>query len=185
MERGCQVAITTSRLPSKKTLELINDLVNSLPGCKKIARGKKSFAALLEEATICGARHLAFMWDRRGMPSLLLFYSVTLKRWEPYFLKIGGVVTRRDFPIYISRRPPAKSAVIIDEAGGELGDIFVEIFQYPKVYSLEKVRGRFDTIILIKKGERYVVEILGKDLGPRASTLKIREVAYRYDMPQL
>ncbi|MFN7106396.1 MAG: ribosomal biogenesis protein, partial [Pyrobaculum sp.] len=177
MERGCQVAITTSRLPSKKTLELVNDLANSLPGCKKIARGKKSFATLLEEAAICGARYLAFVWDRRGMPSLLLFYNVTFKRWEPYLLKIGGVVTRRDFPIFVSRRPPARSAVIVDETGGELGDIFVEIFQYPKVYSLEKVRGRFDTIILVKRGEGYIVEILGEDLGPRASTLKIREVA--------
>ncbi|MGC9130547.1 MAG: ribosomal biosynthesis protein, partial [Pyrobaculum sp.] len=72
MERGCEVVITTSRNPSKKTLELVNDLANSLPGARKIIRGKRSFTVLLEEAVACGARYIAFIWDRRGMPSALL-----------------------------------------------------------------------------------------------------------------
>jgi U3 small nucleolar ribonucleoprotein protein IMP4 len=69
--------------------------------------------------------------------------------------------------------------VIVDLAGGELGDIFAEVFHYPLLYDLGAVRGRFDTVVLIKKGEGYVVEFLGPDLGPRASSLKIKKVIYR------
>ena len=176
----CRVAITTSRGPSKITLELVNDFVNSLPGTAKIARGKKSFMALLEEAEFCGAQYIAFIWDRRGMPSALLFYDIGLGVWKPYLLLISGVRTRKDFPVFVARRPRARSAVIVDLAGGELGDIFSEVFHYPLVYDLDATRGRFDTVILIRRGEGYVVEFLGPDLGPRASLLKIRKVLYRH-----
>jgi len=176
----CRVAITTSRGPSKITLELVNDLVNSLPGTVKIVRGKKSFTALLEEAESCGAQYIAFIWDRRGMPSALLFYDIGLGVWKPYLLLISGVRTRKDFPVFVARRPRARSAVIVDLAGGELGDIFSEVFHYPLVYDLDATRGRFDTVILIRRGEGYVVEFLGPDLGPRASLLKIRKVLYRH-----
>jgi len=175
----CRVAITTSRDPSKITLELVNDFVNSLPGTAKVVRGKKSFTALLEEAVSCGARYIAFIWDRRGMPSALLFYDVGLGAWKPYMLLISGVKTRRDFPVFVARRPPARSAVIVDLTRDELGDIFAEVFQYPLLYDLDAVKGRFDTVVLIKKGEGYVVEFLGPDLGPRASSLKIKKVIYR------
>ncbi|MCC6067437.1 MAG: ribosomal biosynthesis protein [Pyrobaculum sp.] len=177
---ACRVAITTSRGPSKITLELVNDFVNSLPGTAKVVRGKKSFTALLEEAVSCGARYIAFVWDRRGMPSALLFYDVGLGAWKPYMLLISGVRTRRDFPVFVARRPRARSAVIVDLAGGELGDIFAEVFHYPLVYDLGAVRGRFDTVVLVRRGEGYVVELLGPDLGPRALSLKIRKVLYRY-----
>lgn len=176
---SCRVALTTSRSPSKITLELVNDLVNSLPGVAKIVRGKKSFMALLEEAVACGARYVAFVWDRRGMPSALLFYDIDRRAWKPYMLRISGVRTRRDFPVFVARRPPARSAVIVDLTRGELGDIFAEVFQYPLLYDLDAVKGRFDTVVLIKKGEGYVVEFLGPDLGPRASSLKIKKVIYR------
>lgn len=177
---SCEVVITTSRLPSKKTLELINDLVNSLPRVEKIVRGKKSFTSILEEAVIRGARHIAFIWDRRGMPSALLFYDVVNKMWKPYMLKISGIKTRRELPVFTSRRPPAKSAVVVDLAGGELGDIFAEIFRYPLVYDLDAVRGLFDTVVLVRPGNRYVVEVLGRDLGPRATLIKIAKVIYRH-----
>jgi ribosomal biogenesis protein, containing Brix domain len=177
---SCRVAITTSRGPSKITLELVNDFVNSLPGTAKIVRGKKSFTALLEEAMSCGARYIAFIWDRRGMPSALLFYDINLKAWKPYMLLISGVRTRRDFPVFVARRPRARSAVIVDLAGGELGDIFAEVFHYPLIHDLDAVRGRFDTVILIRRGEDYVVELLGPDLGPRALSLKIRKVLYKH-----
>lgn len=91
---ACRVAITTSRGPSKITLELVNDFVNSLPGTAKVVRGKKSFTALLEEAVSCGARYIAFIWDRRGMPSALLFYDVGLGAWKPYMLLISGARPR-------------------------------------------------------------------------------------------
>ena len=175
----CRVAITTSRDPSKITLELVNDFVNSLPGTAKVVRGKKSFTALLEEAVSCGARYIAFIWDRRGMPSALLFYDVGLGAWKPYMLLISGVKTRRDFPVLVARRPRARNAVIVDLAGGELGDIFAEVFHYPLLYDLGAVRGRFDTVVLVRRGEGYVVELLGPDLGPRALSLKIRKVLYR------
>ncbi|ABP51487.1 MULTISPECIES: ribosomal biogenesis protein [Pyrobaculum] len=177
---SCEVVITTSRLPSKKTLELINDLVNSLPGVEKVVRGKKPFTSLLEEAVIRGARYIAFIWDRRGMPSALLFYDVVNKMWKPYMLKISGIKTRRELPVFTARRPPAKSAVVVDLAGGELGDIFAEIFRYPLVYDLDAVRGLFDTVILVRPGDRYVVEVLGRDLGPRATVIKIAKVIYRH-----
>ncbi|MEM1597758.1 MAG: ribosomal biosynthesis protein [Pyrobaculum sp.] len=180
MERGCQVVITTSRLPSKKTLEVVNDLVNSLPGTRKIVRGKKSFFDLLEEAVGCGARYIAFIWDRRGMPSALVFYDVVNKMWKPYMLKISGVKTRREYHALVVRRPPAKSAVVVDLAGGELGDIFTEVFRYPLVYELDRVKGLFDTVVLIRREEGgYLVEILGEDLGPRASAIKIKKVVYK------
>jgi U3 small nucleolar ribonucleoprotein protein IMP4 len=180
MERGCEVIITTSREPSKKTLELVNDLTNSLPGARKIIRGKRSFTVLLEEAVACGARYIAFIWDRRGMPSALLFYDVANKRWKPYMLKISGIKTRRELPVFVARRPPAKSAVIVDMAGGELAEILAEVFHYPIIYSLDAVRGLFDTVILITRREGYLVELLGGDLGPRASSIKIRKVVYRH-----
>jgi U3 small nucleolar ribonucleoprotein protein IMP4 len=174
------VAITTSRGPSKITLELVNDFVNSLPGTAKVVRGKKSFTALLEEVVSCGARYIAFIWDRRGMPSALLFYDVGLRAWKPYMLLISGVRTRRDLPVFVARRPRARSAVIVDLAGGELGDIFAEVFHYPLLYDLGAVRGHFDTVVLVRRGEGYVVELLGPDLGPRALSLKIRKVLYRH-----
>ncbi len=180
MERSCEVVITTSRNPSKKTLELVNDLANSLPGARKIVRGKRSFTALLEEAVACEARYIAFIWDRRGMPSALLFYDVANRRWKPYMLKISGMKSRREFPVFVARRPPAKSAVIVDMAGGELGEILAEIFRYPIIHSLDAVRGLFDTVILITRREGYLVELLGGDLGPRASSIKIRKVVYRH-----
>jgi ribosomal biogenesis protein, containing Brix domain len=93
---------------------------------------------------------------------------------------IAGVRTRRDFPAFVARRPRARSAVIVDLAGGELGDILSEVFHYPIIYDLDAVKGRFDTIILIRRGEGYVVEFLGPDLGPRASSLKIRGILYRH-----
>jgi U3 small nucleolar ribonucleoprotein protein IMP4 len=176
---SCRVALTTSREPSKLTLEVVNDLVNSLPGVVKIVRGKKSFMTLLEEAVACGARYIAFIWERRGTPSALRFYDIGRRAWKPYVLQIAGVRTRRDFPVFVARRPPAKSAVIVDLTRGELGDILTEIFQYPLLYDLDAVKGLFDTVILIRKGEDYVVEILGPDLGPRASFLKIKKVIYR------
>ncbi len=172
MERNCQVVITTSRNPSKVTLELVNDLVNSFPNCWKIARGKKSLATLLEEAKSCGARRVIFVWDWRGMPSRMSIYDVS-HGWMPYVLKIVGMTRRRDRAVAVVKRPPAKNVVVVDLAGGELSDIFTEVFQYPTVYSLETVRGKFDTIILIRREERYVVDILGSDLGPRAASLKI------------
>ncbi|AAL64024.1 ribosomal biogenesis protein [Pyrobaculum aerophilum] len=180
MEGGCKVIITTSREPSKKTLELVNDLVNSLPGTSKIVRGKKSFITLLEEAVACGARYIAFIWERRGMPFALLFYDVINREWKPYMLKISGIKTRREFPVFISRRPPAKSAVIVDLSEGEVGDIFTEIFGYPILYSLDAVRGLFDTVVLIRRTDGYLVELLGSDLGPRASSIRIKKVVYRH-----
>lgn len=177
---GVRVLITTSRLPSKKTLELVNDLVNSLPGTDKVVRGKKSFLALLEEAAIAEARYILFIWDRRGMPSALLFYDVAQRAWRPYMLKISGIRTRRELPVYVARRPRAKTAVIVDLAGGEVGDVLAEVFHYPIMYDLEAARGRFDTVILIRRGDGYVVELLGPDLGPRASMLKIEKIVYRH-----
>lgn len=179
MERKRQVVITTSRLPSKKTLELVNDLVNSLPGTKKIVRGKKSFTALLEEAVRHDAEYIVFIWDRRGMPSAVFFYDVERRNWKPYALKISGVKMRRDFPVFTTRRRPAESAVIVDMAGGELGDIFSEIFKYPLIYDLNHVEKSFDTIILIRPKDGYLVEILGNDFGPRAPSLKIRKIIYK------
>lgn len=176
----CRVVITTSRNPSKKTREIVNDLVYSLPGSEKIVRGKKSLFAILEEAVACGARYIMFIWDRRGMPSALLFYDITIRNWKPYILKISGVKTREDFPVFIARRPRAKTAAIVDLTKGELGDIFVEIFQYPLLYDLDIVRGRFDTIILVRHGDGYIVEFLGEDLGPRAPLFRINKIIYRY-----
>ncbi|MEM1925747.1 MAG: ribosomal biosynthesis protein [Pyrobaculum sp.] len=180
MERKCQVVITTSRHPSKKTLELINDLVNSFPNTCKIVRGKKSFITVLEEAVRYEAEHIMFIWDRRGMPSAIVFYEVQKRRWKPYMIIISGIKTRRELPVYTTRRAPAKNAVIVDTAGGELGEILSEVFKYPLIYDLNHVKGTFDTIIHIRPREGYFVEILGRDFGPRASLLKIKKIVYRY-----
>jgi len=178
MEGGCKALITTSRSPSKRTRELVNDLVNSLPGVKKIVRGKRSFVDLLEEAVQCGARHLVLIWERRGMPYAILFYDVAQRRWKPYALKIAGVRSRRDFPAFVARRPLAKTAVVVDLAQSEVGEIFSEVFGYPLLYSLD-VRG-FDTIILVRREDGHlIVEFLGPDMGPRASFIKVAKVVYR------
>lgn len=178
MDEECRVAFSTSRLPSKKTLEFINDLVVSLSGTCKIVRGKKSFVALIEEAVSMGAKLLAFIWEGRGgMPSSLRFYDVETRGWRPYVIKISGIKTRREYPVFVARRPRARSAVIVDLAGGELGELFVEIFHYPLLYSVEGVV-TFDTVILIRRDGEYIVEILGNDLGPRASSFKVAKVVY-------
>ncbi|MEZ0247721.1 MAG: ribosomal biosynthesis protein [Thermoproteus sp.] len=179
-----KILATSSRLYSKRVNEFLNELSASLPNVEKIVRGKRSYRALLEEAVIRGASHLAIVGSRRGNPASMGFIDVERRRWLPYTIIISGVKTREDLQIYMARKPKAESAAIVDYTAGELADIFLEVFGYPLFYSveLEKMRGRYDTIILIRgTSGRYLVELIdGRDLGPRGLVFIAKGVAVRH-----
>ncbi|MEL9991784.1 MAG: ribosomal biosynthesis protein [Thermoproteus sp.] len=179
-----KILATSSRLYSKRVNEFLNELSTSLPNVEKIVRGKRSYRALLEEAVIRGADYLAIVGSRRGNPASMGFIDVKRRQWSPYVIVISGVKTREDLQVYVTRKPKAESAAIVDYTASELADIFLEVFGYPLFYSveLEKMRGRYDTIVLIRGAPgRYLVELIdGRDLGPRGLVLRVRGVAVRH-----
>lgn len=176
---GVKVAISTSRSPSRRTAELVNDMVNSLPGTMKVIRGHRSLANLLEEAASLGAVRAAIIWERGGTPSLIRFADVRRMRWMHYGLKLAGIKSRGDYGVYVARRPRARSAIIVDAVGGELADVLMDAFGYPVAHGdLEDYR-HYDTIIFVRQGTRsYIVDVLGSDLGPRATSLRVEKVVY-------
>lgn len=176
---GVRLAISTSRSPSKRTAELVNDLVNSLPGTARVVRGHRSLLGLLEEARSLGASRVAVIWERDGAPSLIRFADVERRMWMHYALKLVGVKSRADYGVYVARRPRARSAVIVDAAGGELAEVIMDVLGYPVVHGeLERYR-QYDTILFVRQGTRaYIIDILGRDLGPRAASLRVERVLY-------
>ncbi|MGC8582727.1 MAG: Brix domain-containing protein [Thermoproteus sp.] len=191
MERGVarirlvtRVLATSSRLYSKKINEFLNEFSVALPGVEKIVRGKRSYRALLEEAVIRGARYIMLVTSRRGNPASLEFLDVAGRRWLPYSIPISGVKMREDLQIYVARKPKACCAAIVDYTASELADVFLEVFGYPLFYSvdLEKIRGRYDTLVVIRgRPGSYLVELIdGRDLGPRGLAIKVKGIKIKY-----
>lgn len=179
-----RVLATSSRYYSRRINEFLNELATSLPGVEKIVRGKKSYRTLLEEAVARGASYLLLVGSRRGNPASIEFLGVERRGWLPYSLRISGVKMREDLGVYIVRKPRANSAAIVDYTASELVDIFMEIFGYTPYYSidLEKLRGRYDTLIVIRGNPGdYSVELIdGKDLGPRGLSFKVKGIKIKY-----
>lgn len=175
-----RVLATSSRYYSKKVNEFLNELATSLPGVEKITRGKRSYKALLEEAVARGASYVLLVNSRRGNPASMEFLNVNKRSWLPYSITISGVKMREDLDVYITRKPKANTAAIVDYTASELVDLFLEVFAYTPYYSvdLEKLKGRYDTLLVIRgtPGE-YLVELVdGRDLGPRGLSFKVKGI---------
>ncbi|MFB6490516.1 MAG: Brix domain-containing protein [Thermoproteus sp. AZ2] len=172
--------LTSSRSPSIRVREFINDLENALPGIVKLTRGKMSLEALLEEAIAAGAERILIVYDRRGNPSSIRAIDVVRRAWSPYALVISGVKMREDMPVAVLRRRKAESAAVVDYTASEIPDVLTSWLRYPLFYSvdLERLRGRYDTLIVVRGSPgAYSLEVIdGGDLGPRGPTIKIRGV---------
>ena len=181
---AAKILATSSRFYSRKINEFLNELSTALPGVEKVVRGKRSYRALLEEAVARGADYIALVRSRRGNPASLEFIDVARRRWLPYSIPISGVKMREDLQVYVARKPKARRAAIVDYTASELADVFLEIFRYPLFYSidLEEVRGRYDTLLLIRgKPGGYFLELIdGRDLGPRGLVIKVKGIKIKY-----
>lgn len=175
-----RVLVTSSRYYSRKVSEFLNELATSLPDVEKITRGKRSYKALLEEAIARGASYVLLVNSRRGNPASIEFLSVNKRSWLPYSISISGVRMREDLDVYVMRKPKASTAAIVDYTASELVDLFLEVFAYTPYYSvdLEKLKGRYDTLIVIRGGPgEYSVELIdGRDLGPRGLSFKVKNI---------
>jgi len=176
---AAKILATSSRFYSRKINEFLNELSTALPGVEKIVRGKRSYRALLEEAVARGADYIALVRSRRGNPASLEFIDVARRRWLPYSIPISGVKMREDLQVYVARKPKARRAAIVDYTASELADVFLEIFRYPLFYSidLEEVRGRYDTLLLIRGSRGATPWSLSTEgiWGRGALLLKLRE----------
>jgi Predicted exosome subunit/U3 small nucleolar ribonucleoprotein (snoRNP) component, contains IMP4 domain len=177
---AAKILATTSRFYSKKINEFLNELSTALPGVEKVVRGKRSYRALLEEAVARGADYIALVRSRRGNPASLEFIDVARRRWLPYSIPISRREDARGSPgICGPESPKARRAAIVDYTASELADVFLEIFRYPLFYSidLEEVRGRYDTLLLIRgKPGGYSLELSTEGIwGRGALLLKLRE----------
>lgn len=174
------ILLTSSRSPSVRVRELINDLENALPGVVKLTRGKASLEALLEEAVVVGAERIIIVYDRRGNPSSMRAIDVVRRSWSPHVLIVSGVKMREDMPVAVLRRRKAESAAIVDYTASEIPDVLASWLRYPLFYSidLERLRGRYDTLIAVRGSPgAYSLEIIdGGDLGPRGPIIRISGV---------
>jgi Predicted exosome subunit/U3 small nucleolar ribonucleoprotein (snoRNP) component, contains IMP4 domain len=176
---AAKILATTSRFYSKKINEFLNELSTALPGVEKVVRGKRSYRALLEEAVARGADYIALVRSRRGNPASLEFIDVARRRWLPYSIPISRREDARGSPGICGPESPGPARghrrLHGERAGGRVpGD-----FRYPLFYSidLEEVRGRYDTLLLIRgKPGGYSLELSTEGIwGRGALLLKLRE----------
>jgi len=92
-----EVILTSSRDPSTRVRSFLNGLEFMIPSSLKINRGRRSISGVIEASNILGARLLLVVSSRKGNPSKLVVYDLTLHS-PLYEFKIDGVTLLADFP---------------------------------------------------------------------------------------
>jgi len=172
-----RVIITSSRDPSTRMRQFLNDLEESLPDSARINRGRTSLRDLIEKAAYLGAVSVIYVTSRRGNPGGLMFMRIRSGRatWLPYFVRILGVKLTVDMGIKFFFDKP-RTGVVASMHYTELLDLLGESFLLPHMVidDVEELRGAYDVIVLLaRRGSHYLIQWLdGRTLGPRGPVVR-------------
>lgn len=100
--RHINAVITSSRNPSVRLRNFLNDLEAIIPNCVKINRGKLNNEAIFSIAKAIGSKYLVVVEAYKGNPWKILVYNV-VSNYLKYSLTLKGVSTLSDFRIKRSK----------------------------------------------------------------------------------
>ncbi len=186
-----KIVLSSSRNPSIRVRQFLNELELAIPNTVKINRGKMSISDLIVKALELNARYILYVMTRKGNPAILKFIEVheDSYRLVPYAIKLFGVKLLIDMPIRRLVKKRARRALIIQlKDYVEVSDIFSQIFNLPVIemsnlHEIDSIDKSYDTIILVRnvynRDWKIEVQFLdGQDLGPNGPILRILEVKY-------
>ncbi len=188
--RPTRIALSSSRDPSVRTRQFLNELAEAIPNSVRINRGRMSIDELVVHAIEKGARYVMYIMTKKGNPLAIKFIEIDKKRatyrWLPFVIKLIGVKLIVDMPIRRAVKRKAKSAIIVMLDYHEVGDILTQILNIPAIQTrdLDQFQGKYDTIIVVRPvydrpdftGEIQFLD--GEDFGPKGPIIRISKVYY-------
>lgn len=190
VQRPVRIALSSSRDPSIRVRQFLNELAESIPNSVKINRGRMSLDELVVRAMEKRAKYIFYVMTRKGNPLAFKFieidYENSTYRWMPFVIKLIGVKLIVDMPVRRAIKRKAKSAIIVMFDYHEVGDILSQILNIPVIYTrnLDQLQGKYDTIIVVRPvynrpdftGEIQFLD--GEDFGPKGPIIRISRVYY-------
>lgn len=182
-----RVVLSSSRNPSIRIRQFLNELELAIPNTKKINRGHMSIDELVIKAYEYGAKYIFYVMSRRGNPIGIKFIEIKEESytWLPYAIKIFGVKLLVDMPIRIGIKNKSRNAIIITFNSCEIADLFSQIFNIPIVNTreVEKFKNMYDTLIIFRnvynRDWNYEIHFIdGKDFGPKGPIIRIENLYY-------
>ena len=188
--RPTRIALSSSRDPSVRTRQFLNELAEAIPNSVRINRGRMSIDELVVHAIEKGARYVMYIMTKKGNPLAIKFIEIDKKRatyrWLPFVIKLIGVKLIVDMPIRRAVKRKAKSAIIVMLDYHEVGDILTQILNIPAIQTrdLDQFQRKYDTIIVVRPvydrpdftGEIQFLD--GEDFGPKGPIIRISKVYY-------
>ena len=188
--RVTRVALSSSRDPSIRVRQFLNELAEAIPNSVKINRGRMSLDDLVVRAIEHRAKYILYVMTRKGNPLAIKFIEINEKeatyRWLPYVIKLIGVKLIVDMPVRRAIKKKARSAIIVMLDYHEVGDLLSQILNIPAVQTrnLDQFQGKYDTIIVVRPvynrpdftGEIQFLD--GEDFGPIGPIIRISRVYY-------
>ena len=183
-----KVVLSSSRDPSVRVRQFLNELEQSIPNTVKISRGRMSLDDLVIKAMEIGAKYIFYVMTKKGNPLAIKFIEIQEDsyRWLPIIIKLIGVKLIVDMPIRRIVKKKAKSAVIVMFDYHEIADIFSQIFQLTIIQTrdLESLKDKYDTLIVVRPiynrpeftGEIQFID--GHDFGPIGPIIRIAKIYY-------
>lgn len=102
LTRHIDTIITSSRDPSPRLRNFLNDLEAIIPNSVKYNRGKLNLETLLNKAKNLGSKYLILVEAYKGNPSRILVYNL-ISNYLKYTFNLKGVSTLSDFGIKRNR----------------------------------------------------------------------------------
>jgi U3 small nucleolar ribonucleoprotein protein IMP4 len=178
------IVLTSSRDPSVRMRQFLNDLEDSLPNATKLNRGRMPMGDLVSRAIELGARSVVYVTSRGGNPGRMLFMRIMggHAHWLPYTVGILGVKLTVDMGLRFSFDKP-RTGIIASTHRTELLDVLGEVLHLPHLVTndVEALRGTHDVVILVTREWRgQVIQWLdGRTLGPRGPLIRCSGPMYR------
>ncbi len=182
-----RIVMTSSRDPSVRVRQFLNELEISIPNSIKINRGRMSIDDIIVKALELGAKLVLYVACRRGNPHVVKFIRVNESgcEWLPYVIELASVKLLVDMPIRraVKRRP--RSGIIVMTDYHELADILMQTLELPVVSmrDIEPLRGKYESLIVVRPIRRddascEVQFVDGEDFGPRGPIVRVRNIVY-------
>ncbi len=175
------IFLTTSRRPTPRLRTLCRDLSDSIPGVKRVNRGKMSFTGLIEKAVELGAKKVLIVDRGQDGCGKLRFLKIEDKRAKAILsMHIKGFKLRREF------KKPARTVrrVCIDRKGDlgsdteRLKEFLSDFFNLP-MEDLKETFKKYDAFIRLSIQLSNLVKFSfysipdGSEIGPRLTILKV------------
>ena len=109
--------ITSSRRPAARTRTFMKELERTIPGSKRIVRGKKSMEDLMHMMIQYGASNLIIVDTRKGNPAILKLYKLS----HPHLKLVCNIYIKGlSLQVDVKKKTFFSELEIVDNCGNEV-----------------------------------------------------------------